>query len=86
MTGLVRSRAAFDAGTGPDGAIMIGSAAEITEKLLTAKKALGLDRIFAQIDWGALPPGMVQESGAGYPLQSGPTSPAASEHVMKSPG
>jgi hypothetical protein len=31
---------------------MIGSAGEITDKLLDATKALDLDRIFAQVDWG----------------------------------
>jgi hypothetical protein len=43
--------------TGRHGAIMIGSAGEITDKLLDAAKALDLDRIFAQVDWGGLPPG-----------------------------
>ena len=41
---------------GRHGAIMIGSAGEITDKLLDAAKALDLDRIFAQVDWGGLPP------------------------------
>ena len=31
---------------------MIGSAGEITDKLLDAAKVLNLDRIFAQVDWG----------------------------------
>jgi alkanesulfonate monooxygenase SsuD/methylene tetrahydromethanopterin reductase-like flavin-dependent oxidoreductase (luciferase family) len=53
--GFVVSPAAFEAGTGRHGAIMIGSAGEITDKLLGAAKALDLDRIFAQVDWGGLP-------------------------------
>ena len=71
--GFEVSRAAFDAGTGPDGAIMIGSAAEVTEKLLAAAKALGLDRIFAQVDWGGLPTGLVEESIARYATEIAPT-------------
>jgi hypothetical protein len=41
---------------------MIGSAGEVTEKLLAAAKVLGLDRIFVQVDWGGLPSGLVEES------------------------
>jgi alkanesulfonate monooxygenase SsuD/methylene tetrahydromethanopterin reductase-like flavin-dependent oxidoreductase (luciferase family) len=66
------SRTAFEAGTSPDGAIMIGSAAEITGKLLTAKESLGLDRVFAQVDWGGLPSGMVSESIARYATEIAP--------------
>jgi hypothetical protein len=66
------SRAAFEAGTGRDGAIMIGSAAEITDKLLAAKGALGLDRIFAQVDWGGQPSGLVEESTARYATEIAP--------------
>jgi hypothetical protein len=41
---------------------MVGSAGGITAKLLAAREALGLDRIFAQVDWGELPSGMVTGS------------------------
>jgi alkanesulfonate monooxygenase SsuD/methylene tetrahydromethanopterin reductase-like flavin-dependent oxidoreductase (luciferase family) len=75
--GFVVSQAAFDAGTSPDGAIMIGSADEITSKLLNAVKVLGLDRVFAQVDWGGLPPGLVQESIARYATEIGPALRAA---------
>ena len=64
--GFVVSPAAFEAGTSRHGAIMIGSVGEITDKLLDAAKALGLDRIFAQVDWGGLPLGLVGESIARY--------------------
>ena len=37
---------------------MIGSAGEITGELLDAVKALSLDRVFAQVDWGGLPSGL----------------------------
>jgi alkanesulfonate monooxygenase SsuD/methylene tetrahydromethanopterin reductase-like flavin-dependent oxidoreductase (luciferase family) len=56
--GLVVSPVAFETGTGRHGAVMIGSADEITDKLLDAAKALGVGRIFfSQVDWGGLPPG-----------------------------
>jgi alkanesulfonate monooxygenase SsuD/methylene tetrahydromethanopterin reductase-like flavin-dependent oxidoreductase (luciferase family) len=70
--GFTVSRAAFEAGTGRDGAIMIGSAAELTDKLLAAKEALGLDRIFAQVDWGGQPSGLVEESIARYATEIAP--------------
>jgi hypothetical protein len=70
--GFTVSRSAFEAGTGPDGAIMIGSAAEITGKLLAAKRALGLDRVFAQVDWGGLPAAMVEDSIARYATEIAP--------------
>jgi alkanesulfonate monooxygenase SsuD/methylene tetrahydromethanopterin reductase-like flavin-dependent oxidoreductase (luciferase family) len=70
--GFTVSRAAFEAGTGPDGPIMIGSAAEVTEKLLAAKKTLGLDRVFAQVDWGGLPSAMVADSIARYATEIAP--------------
>ena len=55
--GFVVSQAAFDAGTSRQGAIMIGSAGEITDKLLEAVKVLDLDRVYAQVDWGSCAPG-----------------------------
>ena len=70
--GFTVSRAAFEAGTGPGGAIMIGSADEVTGKHLAAKDVLGLDRIFAQVDWGGLPAGLVEESIARYATEIAP--------------
>jgi alkanesulfonate monooxygenase SsuD/methylene tetrahydromethanopterin reductase-like flavin-dependent oxidoreductase (luciferase family) len=70
--GFVVDRAAFDVGTSPRGAIMVGSAAEVTDKLLDARKALGLDRIFAQVDWGGLPAALVEESIARYATEIAP--------------
>jgi alkanesulfonate monooxygenase SsuD/methylene tetrahydromethanopterin reductase-like flavin-dependent oxidoreductase (luciferase family) len=75
--GFEVSRADFEAGTRPDGAIMIGSAAELTEKLLTAAQALGLDRILAQVDWGGLPSGLVEESVARFATEIAPSLRAA---------
>jgi hypothetical protein len=34
---------------------MIGSAEQLTDKLLDAQRTLNLNRIYAQIDWGGLP-------------------------------
>ena len=51
---------------------MIGSAAEITDKLLAAKKTLGLDRIFAQVDWGGLPAALVEDSIGRYATEIAP--------------
>jgi len=70
--GFVVGRDAFEAGTARHGAIMVGSSGEITDKLLDAGKALGLDRIFAQVDWGGLPSGLVEESIARYATEIAP--------------
>ena len=70
--GFEVSQAAFDAGISRQGAIMIGSAGEITGKLADAVKALRLDRIFAQVDWGGLPAGLVEESIARYATEIAP--------------
>jgi hypothetical protein len=70
--GFVVSPAAFEAGTGRHGAIMIGSVGEITDELLDAAKTLDLDRIFAQVDWGGLPQDLVGESIARYATEIAP--------------
>ena len=54
------------------GAIMIGSADEITGKLLEAVKTLSLDRIFAQVDWGGLPAAWSRTRSAATPPRSRP--------------
>jgi alkanesulfonate monooxygenase SsuD/methylene tetrahydromethanopterin reductase-like flavin-dependent oxidoreductase (luciferase family) len=64
--GFTVSPAAFEAATSREGATMIGSAEEITAKMLDAKKSLGLDRVYGQIDWGALPQPMVEDSIARF--------------------
>jgi alkanesulfonate monooxygenase SsuD/methylene tetrahydromethanopterin reductase-like flavin-dependent oxidoreductase (luciferase family) len=56
------SRAQFEAGTQRGQAIMIGSAEELTEKILDAQQTLGIDRFYAQFDWGGLPRPMVEDS------------------------
>ena len=66
------SQSAFDTGTSRQGAIMIGSAGEITDKLLDAVEALSLGRVFAQVDWGGLPSALVEESIARYATDIAP--------------
>jgi alkanesulfonate monooxygenase SsuD/methylene tetrahydromethanopterin reductase-like flavin-dependent oxidoreductase (luciferase family) len=75
--GFVVSQAAFDAGTSRQGAIMIGSAGEITDKLFDAVKTFRLDRVYAQVDWGGLPAGLVEESIARYATEIAPALRAA---------
>jgi len=70
--GFVVSQVAFDTGTSRQGAIMIGSAGEITDKLLDAVEALSLGRVFAQVDWGGLPSALVEESIARYATDIAP--------------
>lgn len=60
--GFVVDRAAFEAGTRPGQAIMIGSSEEIIEKILDAHRLLRIDRFFGQFDWGGLPRPLVEES------------------------
>ena len=60
--GFTVDRAAFDSGTRRGQAIMIGSSEQITEKILDAKQLLGLDRFFAQFDWGGMPRALVEDS------------------------
>jgi alkanesulfonate monooxygenase SsuD/methylene tetrahydromethanopterin reductase-like flavin-dependent oxidoreductase (luciferase family) len=56
----------FAAATSRAGATMVGSSDELIEKLVEAATKLGLDRIYAQIDWGGLPSDLVKESIALY--------------------
>lgn len=75
--GFVVSKPAFEAGTSREGAIMIGSAGEITDKLLEAVKALSLDRVYAQVDWGGLPSALIEDSIARYATEIAPALRAA---------
>jgi hypothetical protein len=51
---------------------MIGSAAEVTQKLITAQHTLSLDRVFAQVDWGGLPAAPVEDSIGRYATEIAP--------------
>jgi alkanesulfonate monooxygenase SsuD/methylene tetrahydromethanopterin reductase-like flavin-dependent oxidoreductase (luciferase family) len=70
--GFTVSQAAFEVATSRHGATMVGSAEELTTKLLDAKHALGLDRLYGQVDWGGLPLGMVEESIARFANEIAP--------------
>ncbi len=71
--GFVVDRRSFDAGSVRGGAIMIGSAEEITEKILDLRTLLGADRFLGQIDFGGLPRSMVEESIARLATEIAPT-------------
>ncbi|MFJ2263704.1 LLM class flavin-dependent oxidoreductase [Streptomyces sp. NPDC087844] len=48
-------RPTFEAMAGPDGALLVGSAQEITEKLMVQKELFGASRFIGQVDLGGLP-------------------------------
>ena len=48
-------REAFDAWAGPGGGLLVGSPAEITERILATHELLGTDRFLAQVGLGTLP-------------------------------
>jgi alkanesulfonate monooxygenase SsuD/methylene tetrahydromethanopterin reductase-like flavin-dependent oxidoreductase (luciferase family) len=60
--GIHLDRAAFDAMAGPDGALMVGSAQEIVEKLAAQRELFGADRFIGLTDLGGLPKASVLES------------------------
>lgn len=45
----------FDAWAGPGGGLLVGSPAQITERILATHEALGTDRFMAQVGLGTLP-------------------------------
>jgi probable LLM family oxidoreductase len=49
------NRPQFEAGRAPDGHLLVGSPAEVTEKLLRLKELFGMDRFMAQLSVGPLP-------------------------------
>jgi alkanesulfonate monooxygenase SsuD/methylene tetrahydromethanopterin reductase-like flavin-dependent oxidoreductase (luciferase family) len=70
--GFVVDRPAFEAGTRRGQAIMVGSSDQITEKILDARKLLGIDRFFGQFDWGGLPRALVEDSLHRYATEIAP--------------
>src|SRR3954453_2551789 len=60
--GFVVDRGTFDASRQRQGALMIGTVEQLTEKILDAYDALALDRFIGQFDWGGLPAARVHES------------------------
>jgi alkanesulfonate monooxygenase SsuD/methylene tetrahydromethanopterin reductase-like flavin-dependent oxidoreductase (luciferase family) len=61
-SGFVVSRENYDAGRGPGQALMIGETAPVIDKLVALHAATRFDRIQALVDWGGLPPALVEES------------------------
>lgn len=49
------NRAQFDASRGPDGALFVGSAAEVTDKILAMHEIFGMDRFLLQQAIGLVP-------------------------------
>ncbi|MCA0922704.1 Atu2307/SP_0267 family LLM class monooxygenase [Pseudooceanicola nanhaiensis] len=49
-----QSRAQFDAGTGPEGAMFVGSPAQLVDKILGLKDDLGFDRVTIQMAIGII--------------------------------
>jgi alkanesulfonate monooxygenase SsuD/methylene tetrahydromethanopterin reductase-like flavin-dependent oxidoreductase (luciferase family) len=60
--GFVVDRGTFNASRQRQGALMIGTVEQLTEKILDAHAALGLDRFIGQFDWGGLAAARVHES------------------------
>ncbi|MFL5840182.1 MAG: LLM class flavin-dependent oxidoreductase [Thermoleophilaceae bacterium] len=49
------NRPQFEAGRAPGGHLLVGSAAEVTEKILRLKELFGMDRFLAQLSVGPMP-------------------------------
>lgn len=75
--GFVVDRHTFDASRQRQGALMIGTVEQLTEKILDAHDALGLDRFIGQFDWGGLPSARVHESIARLAAEIAPAVRAA---------
>ena len=52
----------FDTARRRDGALMIGTSEQLTEKILDAQAQLGITRFIGQFDWGGLPAARVHGS------------------------
>jgi hypothetical protein len=61
--GFLVDEDAFRADTAPGQALMIGTADEITAKILDAHDTLGgIDRFYGQVEWGGRPRKLVETS------------------------
>jgi alkanesulfonate monooxygenase SsuD/methylene tetrahydromethanopterin reductase-like flavin-dependent oxidoreductase (luciferase family) len=70
--GFLVDQASFEAGLRRGNAIMIGSADQLIEKITDARDVLGLDRFYGQVDWGGLPPEMVEASISRFATEIAP--------------
>ena len=75
--GFVVDRPMFDTARRRDGALMIGTAEQLTEKILDAHAELGITRFIGQFDWGGLPAARVHESIAHLATEIAPAVRAA---------
>jgi alkanesulfonate monooxygenase SsuD/methylene tetrahydromethanopterin reductase-like flavin-dependent oxidoreductase (luciferase family) len=75
--GFIIDRAMFDAARQRDGALMIGTTEQLTEKILDAQAELGITRLIGQFDWGGLPAARVHESIARLAVEIAPAVRAA---------
>lgn len=49
-----QSRAQFDAATGPEGAMFVGSPSQVTDKILSLREDIGFDRVLIQMAIGVI--------------------------------
>jgi alkanesulfonate monooxygenase SsuD/methylene tetrahydromethanopterin reductase-like flavin-dependent oxidoreductase (luciferase family) len=80
--GWVVDRPMFDAARRREGALMIGTPEQLTEKILDAHAELGLTRFIGQFDWGGLPPARVHGSIERLATEIGPAVRAATRGTL----
>jgi alkanesulfonate monooxygenase SsuD/methylene tetrahydromethanopterin reductase-like flavin-dependent oxidoreductase (luciferase family) len=80
--GFVVDRAMFDTARRRDGALMIGTPEQLTEKILDAQAELGITRFIGQFDWGGLPAARVHESIARLATEIAPDVRAAARVTL----
>jgi alkanesulfonate monooxygenase SsuD/methylene tetrahydromethanopterin reductase-like flavin-dependent oxidoreductase (luciferase family) len=61
-SGFSVSRENYDVGRQPGQALMIGESGPVIDKLIALHRATRFDRIQALVDWGGLPPALVNDS------------------------
>lgn len=61
-SGFEVSRHSYETGRQPGQALMIGESGAVIDKLVALHRATGFDRVQALLDWGGLPPALVDES------------------------
>ncbi|MFJ9024197.1 LLM class flavin-dependent oxidoreductase [Streptomyces sp. NPDC102259] len=71
--GVHLDRPTFEAMAGPDGALLVGSAQEIIEKLMIQKELFGANRFIGQVDLGGLPRSSVLTSIEKFASDVAPT-------------
>jgi hypothetical protein len=72
----------FDTARRRDGALMIGTPEQLTEKILDAQAELGITRFIDQFDCGGLPAARVHESIARLATEIAPDVRAAARVTL----